>query len=615
MWSSGSDDEGEATGFAHTSRHGAAAANSSPGPGPGARLAVPSGLRVGQGPVTPSKVRYEVESLRRQHLISKSDEDALLTSAGPANGRHNRNREVTSRVMDVCAQIREAKGRVGVGLLEPDQFREHKRRLIDSVRRSAATASRRGRSYTRQIIMATAAKQEEQRKQQQQQAYAHALRPNHQQEHGGEGGAVGSQGSGDAGQCVSGEDFSLPGDGEAQTTKDNDDGEPNGSSGDEAYDASLEFLREMGVEISQDEMTTNAAAKAAVAAATSAAARPSSSEHAVTGAADRDDEEENARAFIFSRGDHVQVVVDPARVEVSSTLPALRWFSWNRLKREKAGKVGIVVGIDNADQGEDSALPGLLQHAGAERREKQEDVGAATGGGGGGGGSRVHVRFPDELRFWFPASFLRRVPKSSPAAAGVDGDRRDDDPFDTVGGHDARARDITAASAESAAPDASSWTPSAVAHFVQQLGRKRLWTTYARALLREEVDGATLREAEVEDLVEYGISRLHARKILARFRAALSEEARAVSQDEGAIFKYLRTADRSVAYLEDVIGQVCARFPGSMHACVRSYREKRRNGAPCCHCWPHAKTTPLYQPSRFVAVWLQGFRRYPGPAP
>ena len=453
--------------------------------------------------VTPSKVRFEVENLLKQHLINEEDKRALLESAERTH--------VKIQVLDVCSKIREVKSRVEVGLIDNNEFRAQKKKMIEQLTADAAAAARRGRSYTRQIMATVAKKKEEELAQRKE----HQEQQEKKQQHGG-----------------------LGNEGHDQDGEGGDECNADDSSGDGEFDASVEFLREMGVELHPHEGPGG----------TEPAGDPGHQD------ATADHFSESSQLTV-KRGDAVRVKPDTAAsaqgiagvdfIESFETgngdgdggggggggggessdhqqdeLPA--WFTWNLLKREKRGHSGVVTNT-NATQ------------------------------------LSAQVKFDDELRFWFPLSLLERTAKRPPRETTAAADASQHQQW--------RAHDITGTAF------ASSWPPSAVAHFVQQLGQKRLWAVYARALLRAEVDGATLQEAEVADLVEYGVSRLHAKKILSRFKQAIQEEAHAGVQDEGAIFKYMRTSEKSVAYLEDVIAQVSADTQVELRAAEEEYTQ------------------------------------------
>ena len=227
--------------------------------------------------MTPSKVRFEVEDLRRLRLITESDTQSLLEAAdvtttaeadllnaqrrggvgvdSTADGRENntvamassgrsaagartqqqQQQKVFKKVMEACSKIREAKSRVSVGLLEAEEYQAEKRRLLDGVKKTATAAPRRERSFTRQILATVAeqkaAKEAERAAALEERRKLRALE-RRKQEHPRDGG-----GGNDDDPADSGGDF---------------DGV--------APDQSLDFLREMGVELSTDDVAYAASA-------------------------------------------------------------------------------------------------------------------------------------------------------------------------------------------------------------------------------------------------------------------------------------------------------------------------------------------------------------------
>mmetsp|Transcript_22878 Transcript_22878/g.44627 ORF Transcript_22878/g.44627 Transcript_22878/m.44627 type:complete len:299 (-) Transcript_22878:75-971(-) len=64
------------------------------------------------------------------------------------------------------------------------------------------------------------------------------------------------------------------------------------------------------------------------------------------------------------------------------------------------------------------------------------------------------------------------------------------------------------------------WTEEQVASFVRELGNGIAWQRCAELCVREGIDGSTLVDATLEDLVECGIKKIHAGKILQKFKQA-----------------------------------------------------------------------------------------------
>eukprot|EP00471_Norrisiella_sphaerica_P014480 CAMPEP_0184503410 /NCGR_PEP_ID=MMETSP0113_2-20130426/51876_1 /TAXON_ID=91329 /ORGANISM="Norrisiella sphaerica, Strain BC52" /LENGTH=698 /DNA_ID=CAMNT_0026892903 /DNA_START=795 /DNA_END=2891 /DNA_ORIENTATION=- len=74
------------------------------------------------------------------------------------------------------------------------------------------------------------------------------------------------------------------------------------------------------------------------------------------------------------------------------------------------------------------------------------------------------------------------------------------------------------------------WTSQDVAIFIKALGKSQCWSEYANKLMKVDVDGATLMDADLDILMELGFHKIHANKVIRqlRKRAESYDDARTV---------------------------------------------------------------------------------------
>ena len=270
-------------------------------------------MGVNNGMATPSKVRFEIESLWKQHLIDAQDKTILLESAERCH-----NHTATQEILHACQNIRILKSRSEVHLIEEEEFDEHKDKIIESVKKMTekeVRTSRRGQSYTRQLMAAMAKSGS--------QPLNVSARPNSHS------------------TCAQ----SSPGKTKHETTQSRQAEQrggrrPSVGDGEDIQDdAALEMLRAMGVEVHSPSTSKGSRPR-----------RPSVDTHKLndpSAAAQRTDGETSepraSDGTDFRRGQFARVSEEPSAVESP-------WFQWNLHKQKKCGHIGRVTNTFNIGQ-------------------------------------------------------------------------------------------------------------------------------------------------------------------------------------------------------------------------------------------------------------------------
>ncbi|GAB5356850.1 hypothetical protein AAMO2058_000323900 [Amorphochlora amoebiformis] len=69
--------------------------------------------------------------------------------------------------------------------------------------------------------------------------------------------------------------------------------------------------------------------------------------------------------------------------------------------------------------------------------------------------------------------------------------------------------------------DMNEWTVRETASYAMSIGKSNIWKSYAKIFMKEEIDGATLMEANVEVLVELGLRKQHAHALVQKTKKRL----------------------------------------------------------------------------------------------